>query len=75
MEEVDSSSFMPRVDDEIKERLRKCVDHLRDNCKANIIDYPFPELGESCEIGTAALLPIEGIPKLLENPNDPRVCY
>lgn len=69
MQEAAPHSFMPVVHNEIKECVRKCAEHLRDNCKASIFDYTFPELGESCEMGISAILPIEGIPKLLQDNN------
>lgn len=69
------STLMPRVDGEIRELVRQCVEHLKDNCKVSVCNYTFPELGESIEMGATWTLEHSDLPDLLQNPSDPKVRF
>lgn len=75
MYEFEKESYMPPVQEEIKEAIRKCAQHLKENCKLRLIQYTYDDLRESPELCVAHLLRIslEGCPNLLEHPQDPKV--
>lgn len=68
---------MHPVQNDIKEGIKKCVDHLKQNCKSKVIVYSFDDLCESGEMCAAQMLRINmtGSPNLLEDPKDPKVSH
>lgn len=75
MYEFEKETNLPPVHDEIKEVIRKCANHLKNCCNSRLINYSYEDLRESAEMSVAQLLRVnlEGIPNLLEDPNDPKV--
>lgn len=75
MYEFEKETYMPPVQQEIKDAIKACAYYLKDNCKARLIVYNFEDLRESAEMCIAHLLRIslEGTPNLLEDPKDPKV--
>lgn len=66
MDSFEPPSVMHEVDEEIKQCIRKCVDHLRDNCNANMFKYKFPALGQSIEMGTTWLSQMSDLKDLFD---------
>lgn len=74
--EFEKESYLPPVQAEIKEAVRKCAFHLKENCNSKVKKYIYDDdLSESAEMCIASLLRInlDGIPNLLEDPSNPKV--
>lgn len=56
MEELSNSLAVIRVQDEIKDVVRKAVKHLEENCKATVRGEKFPEMAEGSLISYTGLV-------------------